>query len=468
MNLLARLSALQRNSRLGRVAIATASSIGSRGIAIAVSAVSIPLTVRYLGAEMYGVWVTIGTTLAMLAVMDLGIGNTLTNSISEAYALDSKHLAGLYTASAFWMMSALAALLGLVGYPIWHALDFGAIFNIHNPGAIQQSRNAVGVAYALFLLGLPVNLVAKLLGGYQQLQIANYFSAAGAVLSLFAIVATTLLHGGLVMLVLAYTGSILFSNLVCMAWLFLSAKPWLFPSLGKVHVSTAKKMLGVGGMFFLLQMSALVVFNSDNLVIAHFLGPREVTPYNITWRLVGYAAVLQSLLMPALWPAYAEAINRGDSSWVRLTYRRTMRATMLFAAACCIVFLFSGRTLIRLWAGPAAVPSQSLLIAMCVWTLISTLMNNEATLLAASNQIRMQTWLSAVAAALNIYLSILLVQKIGSLGVILGTILSYILILIGPQTWKTRRVLQNLKSKDTGSGALETSGPMPELNLTIK
>ena len=35
-----------------------------------------------------------------------------------------------------------------------------------------------------FYLGLPVNLINKILGGYQQLQIANYFSAAGAVLSL--------------------------------------------------------------------------------------------------------------------------------------------------------------------------------------------------------------------------------------------------------------------------------------------
>ena len=212
--------------------------MGSRGISIAVSAVSIPLTVRYLGAEMYGVWVTIGTTLAMLAVMDLGIGNTLTNSVSEAYALGSKQLAARYTASAFWMMLALASLFGVIGYPLWHAINFGYVFNIHDPSAITQSRDAVGVAYALFLVGLPVNLINKILGGYQQLQIANYFSAAGAVLSLLAIVATTYFRGGLVMLVLAYSGSLLLSNMICMLWLFCFYKPWLFPSPNKVQLST--------------------------------------------------------------------------------------------------------------------------------------------------------------------------------------------------------------------------------------
>lgn len=448
--------------------MATVSSIVSRGISIAVSAISIPLTVRYLGAEMYGVWVTIGTTLAMLAVMDIGIGNTLTNSISEAYALGSKQLAGLYTASAFWMMFALALFLGGIGYPLWHVLSFGSIFNIHDPFAIRQSRDAVGVAYVLFLLGLPVNLINRILGGYQQLQIANYFSAAGAVLSLLAIVATTYFRGGLVVLVLAYSGSLLFSSMICMFWLFFSHMPWLLPNLSKVHIATAKQMLSFGGMMFLLQISGLIVFNSDNLVIAHFMGPSQVTPYNVTWRLVGYAAILQTLLMPALWPAYSEAIVRGDATWVRSTYRQTMWATMLFASAFCLVFLLFGKSFIRIWASPEAVPSEGLLIAMCVWTLISTMMNNEATVLVAANEIRLQTWLSLVAAAVNLFLSILLVQRIGAIGVILGTIVSYVLVLIGPQTWKTIDVLRNLKSDESRQHASKNQELLPALESKLE
>jgi Na+-driven multidrug efflux pump len=43
--------------------------------------------------------------------------------------------------------------------------------------------------------------------------------------------------------------------------------------------------------------------------------------------------------------------------------------------------------------------------------------------------------LSIVAAGLNLWLSILLVKRIGSLGVVLGTIISYVVTLIVPQTW---------------------------------
>ena len=436
----------QQNSRLGRVGLAAASSIGTRGISIMLSLVTVPLTVRYLGAEKYGVWVTISTTLAMLAAMDLGVGNTLTNSISKAYALGSDRLAGIYTASGFWMLCTLAALLGAIGYPLWRVIDFGSIFNLHGHTVIKQSRDAVGVAYMLFLVGLPISIITKILAGYQQLHIANYFSSAGSILCLAAILSTTFFHRGLVTLVVAYSGSLLASNVVCMLWLFIVNKPWLFPSFNKVNLLIARQMLGVGGMFFLLQISGLIVFNSDNLVIAHFLGPRQVTPYNITWRLVSYAATLQTLVMPALWPAYSEAIVRGDAAWVRSTYRKTMQTTMLFALASCVAFLLVGKSFIKLWAGRAALPSEGLLIAMCIWILISTLMNNEATLLLAANEIHLQAWLSLAAAALNLLLSILLVQKIGSVGVIVGTIVSYIFVLIGPQTLKTNAVLRNLSS----------------------
>ena len=60
-------------------------------------------------------------------------------------------------------MLALALLFGVIGYPLWRAINFGYIFNIHGQFAISQTRDAVGVAYALFLLGLPVNLINKIL-----------------------------------------------------------------------------------------------------------------------------------------------------------------------------------------------------------------------------------------------------------------------------------------------------------------
>jgi O-antigen/teichoic acid export membrane protein len=61
-------------------------------------------------------------------------------------------------------------------------------------------------------------------------------------------------------------------------------------------------------------------------------------------------------------------------------------------------------------------------------------MNNTSTVLVARGETRLQAWLGVAAAALNLALSIWLVQRIGAEGVILGTIASYLIVLILPQT----------------------------------
>ena len=58
------------------------SGLVGRGIAVLVSFVSVPLTVRYLGAERYGAWVSISTTMTWIALADLGLSNSLTNAVA--------------------------------------------------------------------------------------------------------------------------------------------------------------------------------------------------------------------------------------------------------------------------------------------------------------------------------------------------------------------------------------------------
>src|ERR1039457_6801675 len=71
---------------------------------------------------------------------------------------------------------------------------------------------------------------------------------------------------------------------------------------------------------------------------------------------------------------------------------------------------------------------------MGAWALVSGFMSVESCLLAALNRTRAQAFLSFMAAAVNIAVSIALVRQIGSVGVIGGTILSYLLVLVVPQS----------------------------------
>jgi O-antigen/teichoic acid export membrane protein len=218
-------------------------------------------------------------------------------------------------------------------------------------------------------------------------------------------------------------------------------KRWLKPNPSLVSFSLANELLNSGVGFFILQVAGLIAFNSDNLIITHFLGAAEVAPYSVTWRLAGYSAVLQTAVFPSLWPAYSEAYAARDFVWLRRTYWRAVRVALGSTAVAVVILALFGRGLISWYVAPSAVPGESLLLAICAWTLINSVMDLQYCLLIATNRVKLLGTLSAAAAVVNILISIYLVQRIGSLGVVFGTILSYSLVLITPQTFMVHRLL---------------------------
>jgi len=132
------------------------------------------------------------------------------------------------------------------------------------------------------------------------------------------------------------------------------------------------------------------VFNSDNIVISHYLSPAQVTPYNVTWRLVSYITAVPILILPSLWPAYSEAHAKGDLAWIRSAYARTRWVTLAVLTAGCIMLVVEGQNIVRLWAGASAVPSTMLLRLMCVWMFIFAITLNQSCLMGATARVKRQ------------------------------------------------------------------------------
>jgi O-antigen/teichoic acid export membrane protein len=428
------------SSRYGRILQAVCSGTAARLLTSGLTLVSLPLAVRYLGAERYGVWATITTTAVWINLLDLGIANTLTNKISEAYALGDKTAAARYFTDALVLTGGVAAGVGVVLAFAFPSINWARLFNVSANVSASEVEYTAAAAAGLILLSLPCGLTSKLLAGYQELYRNNYATCAGALAGVCGLALGIALHVSMPVLFVMSAGCLTFASLATLILFVAWQKPWLLPRASLVDRSSIMELLDSGWSFFLIQVAAVVVFSSDNLIVSHYLGASQVTPYSVTWRVVGFAAVLQSLIFPALWPAYAEAYAKRDYGWIRRTFLMTMKGTMALNLSCVAMLMLFGRSLIRVWAGPSAVPSTYLLLAMGTWSIVNGFMSVESCLLAALNRTREQAVLSMIAAAMNIALSLALVRHIGALGVIGGTILSYLIVLVVPQTLIVRSV----------------------------
>src|SRR5262245_45262608 len=146
--------------RYRRAGVTASTSYIARGLAILTGFVSVPLTVDYLGAERYGVWLTISSLLLWLALTDFGLaGNALVNVLSEAAGNDDRVAARQYTASAFWALVTIALVIGVASLAAFHLIPWRAVFRASDAISTQELELTCALVLTLFVINLPLSLL---------------------------------------------------------------------------------------------------------------------------------------------------------------------------------------------------------------------------------------------------------------------------------------------------------------------
>ena len=411
-------------SRWRRALITTLTTFGARGLAILTGLVSVPFTLRYLGTERYGVWMTISSAVALLVFADLGLGNGVVNPVSQADGANDRRHAAEVVSSAFFMLSGIALVVAMLFCAISRLIPWHAVFNVTSPVTRLELQPTIAVVFACFVVSLPFGVVQRVQIGYQEGYRNNLWEMSGSILGLGGMFVAIYCKAGLPWLVLCITGAkpvTLFCNFINQ---FYRVRPWLRPQWELVNWSACRKLMRVGMLFSGLTVAALVGMGTDNLVVAHFCGSAAVAQYAVIYRLSSLTMFIQYFTSP-LWPAFSEAQTRGDAVWLRSAFRRTSGIAALSAIVICVTLLLLGRDLVRLWVGPAMVPSLSFLAGFCCFRLVMGLSEAALPLLSTAPLLRAQFLIGGVASIVALCSKIVAAKYAGVEGVIWATAASY-------------------------------------------
>src|SRR5229473_8489442 len=323
--------------RYRRAGLTALGSLAGKGLSFLTLLISVPLTLHYLGAERFGMWMTISSVITMLTFADLGIGNALLNLVSEANGKDSPELASRLVSSAFFTVTGVSAGLALVFAFAYPFVAWSRVFNVTSQRAISESGPALAVFAACFFMSLPLNLAPRVQLGYQDGIINDIWSGIGNVTGLIGVLIVICLRGGLPWLVLAFSGGTVLATFMNGFLLFVFQRPWLRPKPENFSAECVRRLSGLGSMFLFLQISICLAFLSDNIIVAHVISASAVAQYAVPQRMFGIVSILIGLLLGPLWPAYAEAVARGDYEWARRTFRRSILYAVLFSGGAAAV-----------------------------------------------------------------------------------------------------------------------------------
>ena len=413
--------------RLRRAAMTTVSAGGARVIAVLASLVTVPLTYRYLGAERYGLWMVLISIIGMMSFADLGIGNGLVNAVSEAYGRDDQKLAREYVTSAIFLMVAIALVLTVAATVSYPFLPWTRVFNVNSSEVAAEGARAILVLFSWFVVSIPLGVISRAQAGLQQGYLPQVVGALGSVLTLLALLVVIAWHGNLGWLVFASTIGAVVGTLLN-GWVLFREHPWLIPSWTAYRSSSAKRILNLGLMFFVLQCAVAISYSSDNIVIAQILGTAAVAAYAVPQKLFSPVSTVVQMAVGPLWPAYGEAIARGDVAWVRRVFRASFVLTLAVTVPLCTLLAIAGPYILRVFFGRSLNAPLSLLIVLAVWGVVNAVSMVTSILLNGAGVLKPQSILAVVVSLTNLTLSVILTRRIGVMGVCLGSIIAQSLI----------------------------------------
>jgi O-antigen/teichoic acid export membrane protein len=156
-------------------------------------------------------------------------------------------------------------------------------------------------------------------------------------------------------------------------------------------------------------------------------------------------SVIVAMMVSPLWPAYGEAISRGDIKWVRRTLSRSL--LLVFGGTCLAsgaLFLFS-RGLISWWVGTHVNPPTLLLLGLAVWTVLDCCGSTLAMFMNGATIMRFQIVVASLFGIACVATKIVLVRRYGITAVPWSTVGTYVLFSAMPYTVYVLRFFQRAR-----------------------
>ena len=398
--------------------------------------VTIPLVLPYLGAERFGVWMSVSSLAAILSFMDLGIGNGLVNLVANAKISHNQPVRlKQIIFRGLWLLVSIGAGIGLAMTGLLQVLPITAVIKVSSVALATETRQTALTFAAIFAVSIPLFGLQRIFFGLQQSWLVHLTKIIGYMASPILAYILVKQQASIPALLSATYGVQTLSALFLLP--FLLYKLRTDKTLPQKKSTTPIKqdlraLLGVGSVFFFLQIGGIVGWGSDALIAASVIGASAVAPLVIVQRLFQLVTVPLIIINGPLWAAYADARARNDTAFIRKTLRRSLKVTIVFATIASLTIVGISGWLTSTWIGTANNLPASLLVAFAVWTVMDATGNCFSMYLNGCNIVKAQLVVVILFCAVAIPLKFIFPLKFGIAGMIIATITAYIFCVVLP------------------------------------
>jgi len=236
---------------------------------------------------------------------------------------------------------------------------------------------------------------------------------------------------------------------------FLSASVIMFttlyrkisPNFKYVNLKYSSALIKLGMQFFIIQIAALIIFTTGNIIIIQLYGPAQVTIYNVAYKYFYIAPMVFNVIIAPFWSAFTEAYVKQEYDWIKGMIRKLVFIWAGLSVIVVLMIVFSDLAY-ALWVGRDIEVPFLLSLLTGIFVITANWNNIFVYFLNGVGKIRLQFYNAIITAIMNIPLSIFF-AKYMNLG-ISGVMLSTIICISFGSVWAPVQYLKIINNKAAG------------------
>lgn len=388
-----------------------------KGGSVLVSFILVPIVLGLISTFQYGVWLTLSSVILWLNIFDAGIANGLRNKLTESLALKEYDKARKLISTTYVILIILAILLFIGLSFINQFINWYELINI----SFTDEKNLyliIAIIIAGFSLQLIVQTINVILAASHKIALTGLISLIGQALILIVIlIFKERIAGDLSIITVIFIFTPILVMFFSSVYLFNTEYKLISPSFKHFRIEYVREIFGIGGTFFLIQIGAIILFQTDNIIIIKILGANDVTNYNIAFKLFSIVTTIFTIIMSPYWNAFTDSYIKNDLNWIK-NHLKLIRKAYFFLVVLTIIIVITSEYIIKLWINNKTIVNIDVIIAMAIYVIVYMWQTIYVFFLNGIGKIKLQMILVSISAIINIPLSIFLGRKFGLSGVI--------------------------------------------------
>jgi O-antigen/teichoic acid export membrane protein len=390
-----------------------ANFIGQVWVAV-IGFILVPIYIRYLGIESYGLLGFFISLQALVAVMDLGLSITANREVarctSGAGSIDNLNAVLITLQYIYIVFGALIALVFFL------SADLVTTKWITANGLANDILRKSFILFGIIIgIRWPIALYSGILRGLEKQLRLNYITIAISTLrGVGSAVLVVFISRSITHLLLWQLLSGIF-ELLSFSFFAWSAVPHATTKIRKFSINALKSVLGFSSTVALISIFAIIIKQLDKVIISKLLPLEEMGYYATAFQAFTAIQLFITPVSTAVFPRLSAIISSKDENELAVLYHKSSKIIAFATAPIAALFIFYSHDILTLWTQSEVVGDRAFmaLSLMAIAAMLNSVMQSSYILQLASGLQRIALFNNIISCLLITPLTYYLVFKYG-------------------------------------------------------